>query len=203
MINFLKYNTKLFINKIKWKHNNRHNKTWIVNVFDIKNVKVGKYTYGPINVFNDTSNRLSIGSFCSIATDTRFIVGGEHNFNRISSFPFKHYFCDVKYEANSKGDILIGDDVWIGQGAIILSGVTIGNGAVIGAGSVVTKNVPPYSIVGGNPAKIIRSRFDEDLINELMRIDYSKLTKKDICSHINELYDELYDIRKLNWLPKK
>ena len=74
----------------------------------------------------------------------------------------------------TNGDIVVGDDVWVGQRAIIMSGVNIGQGAVIGAGAIVTKNVPPYAIVGGIPAKVIRYRFSEELIQELLKIDYSK-----------------------------
>ena len=106
-------------------------------------------------------------------------------------------------EAISKGDIIIDDDVWIGYGATILSGVHISQGAVVAACAVVTKDVPPYAIVGGVPAKVIKYRFEPEMIEELMKVDYSKLTKEQIEQHIDELYAGLKDKKQLDWMPKK
>ena len=112
--------------------------------------------------------------------------------------------CFHEYsERFSKGNIEVDDDVWIGYGATIMSGVHIGQGAVVAAGAVVTKDVAPYAIVGGVPAKIIKYRFPETMIEELLKIDYSKLTEEAIKSHIDELYTELEDVGQLEWLPKK
>lgn len=94
-------------------------------------------------------------------------------------------------EALSKGNIIIEDDVWIGQGAIILSGVTIGRGSVIGAGAVVAKDIPPYSIVVGNPGKVIKKRFSDEIIEKLMKVDYSKLDENKIKYNIDLLYTEI------------
>ena len=121
----------------------------------------------------------------------------------ISTFPFKVSFSLEEYEATSKGNIVIDDDVWIGYGATILSGVHIGQGAVIAAGAVVTKDVPPYAIVGGVPAKVIKYRFPQEMIEALLKIDYSKLDKNMISAHIDELYQELTDLQQLDWLPRK
>ena len=103
----------------------------------------------------------------------------------------------------SKGDITVDNDVWIGYGATIMSGVHIGQGAIVAAGAVVTKDVPPYAIVGGVPAKVIKYRFEPELIKELLKIDYSKLTKEKVEKHIDDLYAELKDKRQLDWMPKK
>ena len=135
-----------------------------------------------------------------------FLVAQEHAPDRISTYPFKQMFGTVSKEyreATSKGNIIVDDDVWIGFNAIILSGVHIGQGAIVAAGAVVTKDVPPYAIVGGVPAKVIRYRFDEDMIRELLKIDFSKLTKEMIEQHIDDLYDKLSDSKQLEWMPKK
>ena len=100
-------------------------------------------------------------------------------------------------EGTSKGDIIVADDVWIGYRATILSGVHIGQGAVIAAGAVVTKDVPPYAIVGGVPARVIKYRFPEEMVGELMRIDYSKLTEEMVREHIEDLYSALKDTKQL------
>ena len=97
-------------------------------------------------------------------------------------------------EGTSKGDIIVGDDIWIGYGAVILSGITIGQGAIIGAGAIVTKNVPPYAVVGENPAKIIKYRFEENIIKELLRIDFNKIPDEAIYRNIVELYAIMYTV---------
>lgn len=109
----------------------------------------------------------------------------------ISTFPWKvKVLKNAGQEAQSKGDIVVHDDVWIGFRAVILSGVEIGQGAVIAAGAVVTKDVPPYSIVGGNPARVIKSRFQQSIVDELMAIDYSKVDKECISKNEKLLYEE-------------
>ncbi len=101
------------------------------------------------------------------------------------------------------GGIVVEDDVWIGFGATILSGVHIGQGAVVAAGALVTKDVPPYAIVGGVPAKLIKYRFEQELVRELVDIDYSRLDKQDVREHLDELYSELREKDQLGWLPKR
>lgn len=133
-----------------------------------------------------------------------FLLDSEHPTGHISSFPFKVKMLHTEAsEALGKGNILVDDDVWIGYGAVVMSGVHIGQGAVIAAGAVVTKDVPPYSIVGGVPAKVIKYRFSAEMITELMRIDYSSLTEELVKEHIKELYNELSDVSQLDWAPKK
>ena len=122
---------------------------------------------------------------------------------KISTYPFKVKLLETEtMEAFGKGDIVVDDDVWTGYGCFIMSGVHIHQGAVIAAGSVVAKDVPPYVIVGGVPAKIIKYRFEEDVIRELLKIDYNKLTKDIVAQHIDCLYEELIDIEQIRWMPQ-
>lgn len=188
----------------KWRKLNSHNDTRLDSIFKFDNVSVGIGTYGVLKVRNDTDYKLKIGNWCSIAENVIFMVGYDHYINHISTFPYKvkGLGC-ARYEATSKGDIVVDDDVWIGYGATILSGVHIGQGAVIAAGAVVSKDVPPYAIVGGVPAKVIKYRFNDELIKELLKVDYSKLAKEMISEHIDDLYTDLTDIKQLDWLPKK
>lgn len=158
-----------------WRKRNLHNKTRAMTVFPVDQVSVGKATYGELNIFSFGGVKLSIGSYCSIAGNVRFFLGGEHGMNTISTFPFERHIFGIPVEGedkSSKGPIVVDDDVWIGDSVIVLSGVHIGQGAVIGAGSVVTKDVPPYAIYVGNT--VMRYRFSDDVINELLQIDYSK-----------------------------
>lgn len=196
---------KKYCTYLKWRKRNKLNYTSLFDEDAIDNVWVGESTYGKLNVYCNGANvKLRIGRFCSIGPNVCFVLNADHYLNNISTFPFKVMICNsVKYEAISKGDIIIDDDVWFSCNCTILSGVHIGQGAVIAAGSVVTKDVPPYAIVGGVPAKVIKYRFEPEMIEELLKIDYSKLTKEEIEKHIDELYVELKDKRQLDWMPKK
>jgi acetyltransferase-like isoleucine patch superfamily enzyme len=141
---------------------------------------IGAYTYGQPEVVLPSENnaQLTIGRFCSIAANVRIFLDGEHRPDWITTYPFPAFgnvwpeAKDIKNYRVSKGNVIIGNDVWIGEGAWILSGVEIGDGAVIGAGSLITKNVEPYSIMGGNPARIIRKRFDDLTIRKLLQIKW-------------------------------
>ena len=138
-------------------------------------VKIGNHTYGHegIKIWNydldeNSPYDLVIGNYCSIGEDVLIFLAGNHNYKNISTYPF---YCkgwntprDYECKSLSNGSVIIGNDVWIGERSTIMSGVSIGDGAVIGAGSIVTKNVEPYSIVAGNPARIIKYRFSSDLI---------------------------------------
>lgn len=192
---------RLFIFKKQWRKCNPHNHTYAANLFALESVVVGKATYGPLNVVNcGTGNTLRIGNYCSIAQDVIFSLHADHYLNRISTYPFRVMAGGEKQEAISKGDIILEDDVWIGQRAMIMSGIRIGQGAVVAAGAVVTKDVPPYAIVGGVPAKVIRYRFAPELIQELMKIDYNRLDRKQILEHMEELYHPLVDVRQIEWM---
>lgn len=137
---------------------------------------IGRHSYGPliIDSYPGSEKGITIGSFCSISRGVVFITGGIHPMHWVSTFPFRAQFgMPGAYEdgtPSSKGDIVVGSDVWIGTEAMIHSGVTIGDGAVVAARSVVTRDVPPYAIVAGVPAKIVRFRFDDSVIRSLLRI---------------------------------
>lgn len=125
-------------------------------------------------------DRLIIGRFCSVACGTKFLfTSANHTLNSLSTYPFPIFFeewgldkRDVASAWDNKGDIVVGNDVWIGYEAVILSGVHIGDGAVVGTRAVVTKDVPPYTIVGGVPAKEIKKRFDDETIQKLLRLQW-------------------------------
>ena len=188
--------TKLKIFRRLFRLRNRHNLVGMVNMCDMNHVQVGRKSYGAISVidFSPADEKLIIGNYCSIAPGVQFLLGGEHNLNTISTYPFKVKVFGEEREAGSKGDIVVRDDVWIGQNAIICSGVTIGQGAVVAAGAVVTKDVEPYAIAGGNPAKFIKWRLEENLRKKLEKIDVAALfdtfTKDDLPFVYSRLDEE-------------
>lgn len=137
----------------------------------------GKGTYGNNLLISDWGEgaTLRIGSFCSIAADVRIFLGGEHRTDWVTTYPFTFLWNaadHIKGHPRTKGDVNVGNDVWIGREAVILSGVSIGDGAVVGARSVVTKNVSPYAVVAGNPARFVKKRFDDETISRLLRIKW-------------------------------
>ena len=144
----------------------------------------------PIN-----QDKLIIGKFCSIACGAKFLFNSaNHNLSSLSTYPFHIFFEEWDLDAkdvtdawDNKGDIVIGNDVWIGYEAVILAGVTIGDGAVIGTRAVVTKDVPPYTIVGGVPAKPIRKRFPEGTIELLLKLKWWDWTEERIRQHLSEI----------------
>ena len=191
-----------------WHLERKNNFMRVEDCPDIDFISVGNYSYGSLKIKNDVDGaKLHIGNFCSIGENVEFLLGIEHRTNTLSSFPFRSRMLNEGYEAISKGDIIIDDDVWIGYGATILSGVHISQGAVVAAGAVVSRDVPPYAIVGGIPAKVIKYRFNPQVIRYLLTLDYSKLTEDLIRQHIDDLYteiDSLEDVEKLYaWFPKK
>lgn len=188
----------------RWRKDNKHNFTEQIYPFNVEDASVGIGTYGFLNVRNaGTKSILKIGNYCSIADEVVFLLGVEHSTNLLSMYPFKVKCLGERFEASSKGNIVVDDDVWIGYGATIMSGVHIGQGAVVAAGAVVTKDVPPYAIMGGVPAKIIKYRFSEEIIEKLLKIDFSKLTKEQIKEHIGDLYTPVTENTNFDWLPKK
>jgi virginiamycin A acetyltransferase len=156
---------------------------YLKNIITNPQISIGDYTYydDPESIHNFEKNvlylfpfvndRLIIGKFCQIASGVKFIMNGaNHALNGFSTYPFswKHALLN----SVSKGNTIVDNDVWIGNSATIMPGITIGNGAIIGAHSLVTKDVEPYSIVGGNPAKPIRKRFDDETIALLLDLKW-------------------------------
>lgn len=144
----------------------------------------------PIN-----GDRLIIGKFCSIACGAKFLFNSaNHSLTSLSTYPFPIFFeewglerAQVTRAWDYKGDIVIGNDVWIGYEAVILAGVTIGDGAIIGARAVVTKDVPPYTIVGGVPAEPIRKRFPDDTIAALLALRWWDWPEERIAAHLDAI----------------
>ncbi len=167
-----------------------------------KNIIVGDYTYydDPAGVANFEANvlyhfdfvgdKLIIGKFCAVATNVKFIMNGaNHNITGFSSFPFPIFGgawsmenLPADFAFPSRGDTIVGNDVWLGYDSLIMPGVHIGDGAIIASRAVITKDVPPYALVGGHPARVIRTRFDERTIAALLEIrwwdwDAAKITR--------------------------
>ena len=186
---------------------------FLKNIIKNPNIVVGDYTY--YDDFEDVNNfeknvkyhfdfigdKLIIGKFCMIASDVTFIMNGANHLNKsISSYPFAIFGKDWSNAMEGKnypvkGDTIIGNDVWIGYRASIMPGIHIGDGAIIAANSVVTKNVDPYSIVGGNPATEIRKRFNEEQIKQLLELKWWNWDIEKITDNLDKLTSS--DLEKL------
>lgn len=182
---------------------------YLKNVVTGPNIEIGDYT-----MYNDyvhdprdfeknnvlyhypvNGDKLKIGKFCSIACGAKFLfTSANHTLRSLSTYPFPIFFEEWGLDAkniceawDNKGDIVIENDVWIGFEAVILSGVTIGDGAIIGTRAVVTKDVPPYTIVGGIPAKPIRKRFDDETISQLEALNWWDWNEETIRNNISAI----------------
>lgn len=153
--------------------------------------KMGLNCYGVPNIKHaHPDTMLTIGNYCSIAKNVEIFLGGNHRTDWVSSYPFPAFFAQANHIQNyvaSRGDIVIGSDVWLCQNATILSGVTIGHGAVVANGAIVTKDVHPYEIVGGNPAKHIRWRFDEHTREALLESAWWDWPEEEILNVVDKL----------------
>lgn len=161
--------------------------------FDYLGYNIGDYTYGSPGLRFYNKDECRIGKFCSIAEGTKIFGGGEHRTDWVSTYPFPafaKYFpstSDISDYAPSKGPTIIGNDVWIGHDVSILSGVTIGDGAVIAAKALVSRDVPPYAIVAGIPARIIRYRFSKIHIEKLLVLKWWDWDEEIITRYIHKL----------------
>lgn len=184
-----------------------HSTVYLKNVISNPFIEVGDYT-----IYDDFVNdprdfernnvlyhypecngdRLKIGRFCSIGCGARFIFNAaNHSLKSLSTYPFPIFFEEWELDVekvntawDNKGDIVVGNDVWIGYEAVIFAGVTIGDGAIIGTRAVVTKDVPPYTIVGGVPAKPIRKRFSDEAIKKLQKLEWWNWNEEKIAHNI-------------------
>lgn len=176
---------------------------FLKNIITKPQIIVGDYTYydDPEDVYNFEKNvlylfdfstdKLIIGKFCQIATGVRFMTNGaNHSLNGISTYPFKvmgKAWAETPMNIQCKGDTIIGNDVWIGNSATIMHGVKIGDGAIIGTNALVSKDVEPYTIVGGNPAKPIRKRFDQQTIDFLLELAWWNWPIEKITTNIDAI----------------
>lgn len=203
------------LNKI-YPRSNDSQTVYLKNVITKDNIEVGDYT-----IYNDfchdprdfeknnvlyhypiNKDKLIIGKFCSIACRAKFLMtSGNHSMKSLSTYTFPIFYeewdetLNVKDAWYNKGDIIIGNDVWIGYDAVIMSGVKIGDGAIIGTRALVTKDVPPYTIVGGVPAKPIKKRYDDNIISKLLEIKWWDWPAEKIKANIK--YIQVGDIKNL------
>lgn len=180
----------------EWSIKNANNKTYPVKYFPISLVSIGDHSYGPIDIYTYSAKgeHLEIGKYCSIAKDVKFVLGGNHRTDCLMTYPIQNKFIsDQINESLTKGEIVLDDDVWVGVGATILSGVHLGQGCVVAAGSVVTKSFPAYALIGGNPAKIIKMRFKENILKTLneTNINLGAIEPKIIVDNIDWFCSEL------------
>lgn len=184
---------------------------FLKNIIQNSQIEVGEYTYyddfedvanfekNVKYLFDFTGDRLIIGKFCMIASDVKFIMNGANHLSRsISAYPFAVFghgwesaMKDKSYP--NKGDLVIGNDVWIGYNATLMAGITVGDGAIIAANATVTKDVPPYAIVGGNPAQMIRKRFSDTEIEKLLAMKWWDWPIEKITKNVQMLTGEDID----------
>jgi acetyltransferase-like isoleucine patch superfamily enzyme len=163
-------------------------------------IVVGPYTYGRPKVrFPESGARLVIGRYGSIADGVEILLGGNHRLDWTTSYPFPAMpriwpdAAGLTGHDTTRGDVVIGHDVWLGSQCMILSGVTIGHGAAVAARAVVTRDVPPYAIVAGNPARVVRLRFDEATIAALLATRWWNLPKPQIDALLPLLLSDRID----------
>ena len=175
------------------------------------NIEIGRYTYGHESMVVGQwceGASLQIGSFCSIANGLTVFLGGNHRVDWITTFPFGHIFQDelggaeIVGHPQSNGDIIIGNDVWIGSNVTIMSGLKIGDGAVIAANSTVVKDIASYEIWGGNPAKKLKTRFSEEVINSLKQLKWWEW-EEEVIKKLAPSLSQIPDVESIDKLGKR
>jgi chloramphenicol O-acetyltransferase type B len=136
--------------------------------------EIGRGSYGDLAILDfGEGSTVRIGAYCSFARGCQVFLGGEHRTDWITTYPFSaldRRFAHIEGHPRTRGDVTIGNDVWLGREAMVMSGVTIGDGAVVGARAVVTRDVPPYGVVAGNPASLVRLRFPPETVDRLLAV---------------------------------
>lgn len=189
-----------------WRQLNRHNHTTVVELFPLSVVTVGKGSYGDLHVMSylPEIEHLYIGNYVSIAPDVHFILGGNHATNTLFPFPIRSTVLGAhcREDAGSRGAIRVEDEAWIGYGATILSGVTIGKGAVVGAKAVVTKDIPPYAIAVGNPAKVVKTRIPPEVIPVIGNFYLKDIPEAEWQAHLKAFYTPVENVSEAKRLMK-
>ncbi|MEX1296295.1 MAG: CatB-related O-acetyltransferase [Candidatus Limnocylindrales bacterium] len=178
------------------------------NAITNPNIVVGEYTYyddpdgaeafeerNVLHHYDFYGDRLVIGRFTAIATGVRFVMNGaNHALGGFSTYPFDIFghgweagFDPATWTDQSRGDTVVGNDVWLGMETLVMPGVTVGDGAIVASRSVVTRDIPPYAIVGGNPARVVRMRFDEATVAQLLRVAWWDWPASRITQHLEAI----------------
>jgi acetyltransferase-like isoleucine patch superfamily enzyme len=174
-----------FVHRLRnWRNPNGETRLHLAAEIRRWGFSVGEYSYGRPKVrFPESGRKLTIGRYCSIADRVEIFLGGNHRSEWVTTYPFDNLpglwprRADAEASHMSRGDVVVGNDVWIGSGAVILSGVTVGDGAIIGAHAVVARDVPPYAIAAGNPAQVLRTRFDDATVARLLEAAWWRLPR--------------------------
>ncbi len=176
----------------QWRRRNAHNATVLCEPFPLDIVTVGRGSYGELHVMSHypETERLVIGDYVSIAPDVHILLGGNHQTRTLFTYPIRSRVIGghCAEDARTRGTVTIGDEVWIGYGATILSGVTVGRGAIVAAKAVVTRDVPPFAVVGGNPARIIRYRLPQETVEMLDGLRLADIPERQWGSLLEDLY---------------
>ncbi len=176
----------------QWRRRNAHNATVLCEPFPLDIVTVGRGSYGELHVMSHypETERLVIGDYVSIAPDVHILLGGNHQTRTLFTYPIRSRVIGghCAEDARTHGTVTIGDEVWIGYGATILSGVTVGRGAIVAAKAVVTRDVPPFAVVGGNPARIIRYRLPQETVALLDGLRLADIPEQQWGSLLEDLY---------------